>query len=149
MLFWLKTFDMLADHPLGVGLMGYQVLSPQYLPAEWLTGGVRAVHSTWFEVLSSFGYQGFVMFMGYIGSTFLLARRVRKYLREKGEQFHALQLVALEASFVGFLVAATFINRFYGEMLYWLPALIAVFANVYMIKPQREEETAPMPDKVD
>jgi len=68
MLFWLKTFDMLADHPLGVGVMGYQILSPYYLPSEWLTGGQRAVHSTWFEVLSSFGYQGLLVFVGYLGA---------------------------------------------------------------------------------
>lgn len=137
-LYWLKTFEMLADYPLGTGVGGYQALSPLYLPAEWLTGGQRAVHSTWFEVLSSFGYQGLFVFLGYLGSTFFLARKVKKYLREKEEQYHVLQLVALESALIGFLVAATFLNRFYAEMLYWLPALIAVFANVYMIKPQRE-----------
>jgi probable O-glycosylation ligase (exosortase A-associated) len=138
-LYWLKTFEMLADHPLGAGAMGFQILSPAYLPAEWLSGGQRAVHSTWFEVLSEYGYQGFVVFLGYIASTFFLVRKVKRYLRKKGDQLHLLQLVALEASFVAFLVAATFINRFYAEMLYWLPAFIAAFANIYMIKPQREE----------
>ena len=142
MLFWLKTFDMLADHPLGTGMLGYQILSPQYLPSEWLTGGARAVHSLWFEVLASFGYQGVLVFAGYIGSTFYLAGKVKQYLRAKNEQYHVLQLVSLEASFVAFLVAATFINRFYAEMLYWLPALIGVFANVYMIKPMRKEAVA-------
>lgn len=138
-LFWLKTFDMLADHPLGMGFMGYQILSPDYLPQEWLTCGRRAVHSTWFEVLGSLGYQGLIIFIGYISSPFFLARKVKKYLREKGDQDHILQLVALESSFAAFLVAATFINRFFAEMLYWLPAFIAAFANIYMIKPQRKE----------
>ena len=139
MLFWLKTFEMLADHPFGMGGRGYEILSPDYLPAEWLSRGKRAVHSTWFEVLAAFGYQGFIAFMGYVVSTFFLARKVKKYLRAKGEQHHVLQLVALEAAFMAFLVAATFVNRFYAEMLYWLPAFIAAFANVYMIQPQREE----------
>jgi O-Antigen ligase len=138
-LYWWKTFEMLADHPLGTGIAGYEILSPQYLPSEWLTHGRRAVHSTWFEVLSSFGYQGFIAFMGYIFSTLLFTRKVKKYLRARGELHHELKLVSLEASFIAFLVAATFINRFYAEMLYWLPALLAVFGNIYMIKPLKEE----------
>jgi hypothetical protein len=139
MLYWMKTFEMLADHPFGVGAMGFQILSPAYMPAEWLSGGQRAVHSTWFEVLASYGFQGLVVFLGYIFSTFFLARKVKKYLREKEDQFHLLQLVALESAFLAFLVAASFIDRFHAEMLYWLPAFIAAFANIYMIKPQREE----------
>jgi hypothetical protein len=140
-LYWLKTFEMLGDHPFGMGAMGFQLASPDYLPAEWMASGegVRAVHSTWFEVLSEYGYQGLIVFMGYIASTFFLARKVKHYLIKKGERTNMLQLVALESAFIGFIVASTFINRFYAEIMYWLPAFIAVFANIYMLKPQREE----------
>jgi probable O-glycosylation ligase (exosortase A-associated) len=141
--FWLATFDMLSNHPLGLGGGGYEKLSPLYLPAEWMSkgGGVigrRAVHSLWFEVLSNYGYHGLLIFIGYISSSFLLLRRLRKYLRQQEAGVYLLlQSVALEAAFVGFLAAATFINRFYSEILYWLPAMIAAYANIYMIKPQR------------
>ncbi len=135
-LYWLKTFDMLKDHPLGLGGDGYMWASPLYLPAEWLTGGMRAVHSTWFEVLSSFGYHGLFVFLGFIISTFLLSHRVKKYLKDQGQQFRFLQITALESSFIAFLVSSTFINRFYSEPMYMIPTLIAVYANVYVIKHQ-------------
>ena len=141
--FWMATFDMLAHHPLGLGGGGYEYLSPQYLPAEWMAqgsgGGVgrRAVHSIWFEVLADLGYHGILIFAGYILSNFLLLRRLRKYLIQQGRDvYYVLQSVALEAAFVAFLVASTFINRFYSEILYWLPAMIAAYANIYMLKPQ-------------
>jgi len=141
--FWMATFDMLARHPLGLGGGGYEALSPQYLPAEWMSrgGGVvgkRAVHSIWFEVLAEYGYQGFLIFIGYVSSSFLLLRKLRKYLvQQSNDVYLILQSVALEAAFVAFLAAATFINRFYSEILYWLPAMIAAYANIYMLKPQR------------
>lgn len=137
-LYWFKTFDMLKDHPLGLGGDGYMWASQYYLPEEWLSGGLRAVHSTWFEVLSSFGFHGLIIFIGYIVSTFFMSARIKRYLTERGDQFHVLQLVALEAAFLAFLVSGTFINRFYSEPLYWLPTFIGVYANIYMIKPMRE-----------
>lgn len=132
--FWLKTFDMLRDYPLGAGARGYHLLSPHYLPVEWLSGGVRAVHSTWFEVLSEYGYQGLCVFLGYIISSFSLLRRTRQFLRVNGDWYHVFQSVALGASLVSLLVASTFINFFYGELMYWLPLYMAAFANIHMFR---------------
>lgn len=134
--YWMATFKMLADNPLGLGGRGYHILSPYYLPPEWLTGGQRAVHSLWFEVLSEYGFQGLFVFLGFIFSSFLFMRKVRKHLKEQGDRYHLLQSVALEAAFVAFLITTTFINRFYGEMLYWLPCFMAIFANVHLLKQQ-------------
>ncbi|WP_319525791.1 O-antigen ligase family protein [uncultured Desulfosarcina sp.] len=142
--FWIATFDMLNNHLLGLGGGGYETLSPNYLPPEWLTKGgsvvgKRSVHSLWFEVLAAFGYHGLLIFLGYISSNFFLMRKLRKYFIQQGAEVYLfLQSVALEAAFVAFLAASTFINRFYSEILYWMPAMIAAYANIYMIKPQRE-----------
>lgn len=135
--FWMKTFEMLQDYPLGAGARGYHLLSPHYLPAEWLSGGMRAVHSTWFEVLSEYGYHGFIVFVGYIVSSFSMLRKTRQSLREDGDWYHVFQSVALGASFVSLLVASTFINFFYGELMYWLPLYMAAFANIHMFRKSR------------
>lgn len=132
--YWMVTPEMLKQHPLGGGARTYHVLSPHYLPAEWLTGGKRAVHSMWFEVMSEYGYHGFCIFLGYVLSVSRLARKVRKHLIEQGDSYHAFQSAALEASWISMLIAATFINFFYGELTYWLPMFIAAFANIHLYR---------------
>ena len=137
---WLKTFEILKDYPLGAGAKGYDFLSSKYLPAEWLSGNVRSVHSTWFEVLSEFGYQGLFAFTGYIFSNFILLRKVKMFLYKKNDVYHVAQATAIEASFISLLVAGSFLNFFYGELMHWFPMYIAAFANIYMIKAAKEKE---------
>ncbi|UFS69136.1 O-antigen ligase family protein [Geomonas sp. RF6] len=133
--FWLMTPKMLGDHPLGGGARTYHTLSPYYLPKEWLTNGKRAVHSTWFEVLSDYGYQGLCCFIGYVASVFVLARKTRQRLSAAGATYHTFQATALESSWLSLLIALSFINGFYGELMYWLPFFIAAFANIHLSRP--------------
>lgn len=126
-LFWMKSFDMLADHPLGAGGGGYQFLSPQYLSTEFLTGGTRAVHSTWFQVLTNYGYQGFFAFVGFVASSFLFSWKVRKIIRGVEDVQNSVQAIALEASFCALLTACSFISLFAGELVYWLPFYMGAF----------------------
>jgi hypothetical protein len=130
--YWKKTPEMLAEHPLGGGAQTYVTLSPNYLPKEWLTGGVRAVHSTWFEVMGDYGYHGLLIFLGYVVATFMLMRRVKGRLRGSGDHYHLLQGVALESAWLSLLVSITFISSFYMETTYWLPMFIAAFANIHL-----------------
>lgn len=132
--YWKKTPEMLQDYPLGGGAQAYKILSPIYLPKEWLTGGRRAVHSTWFEVLSEYGYHGLFLFLGYVGSVFVLSQRVRARLRKEGDTYHLFFGVALESALLVMLVAGSFVNDFYGEIGYWLAMFIAVFANIHLNK---------------
>lgn len=132
--YWIVTPRMLKQHPLGGGARTYHLLSPQYLPAEWLTSGKRAVHSMWFEVLSEYGYHGLCLFLGYVLSVFRLAQKVRKHLVERGDSYHAFQAAALQSSWLSLLVASTFLNSFYSELTYWLPMFIAAFANIHLYR---------------
>ena len=142
--FWLKTFEMLENHPLGMGARGYDVLSPYYLPAEWLSGGIRSVHSTWFEVLSEYGYHGLIIFLGYILSSIMFIRKARKYLRSCEEHYILFQSIALESAFVSLLVGGSFINFFYGELMSWLPFYMAAFDNIYYLKAVKDNTQHPV-----
>jgi O-antigen ligase len=142
--YWLKTFDMLKDHPLGLGAWGYNLLSSKYLPPEWLTGGQRAVHSLWFEVLAEYGYQGLIIFVGFIYATFSFMNKVRQYLLSRNDMYLFFQSTALQASFLSLLVCCTFVDFFYVEVLYWIPMIMGAFANIYMLKPQQNVSGAEM-----
>jgi len=142
--FWWKSFDILADHPLGTGAGGYEALSAQYLPAEWLSGGKRAVHSTWFEVLTNFGYQGLLLYVGYLLFGFRELRMARISLRAKGDDFRLYQSFAMEASLVAYIIPSTFVSVFFVEFGYWPMVFIAIFFKVHWLR-QQESNAASVP----
>ncbi len=122
--FWLATFDLLEDHPLGVGIFGYQTLSPIYLTDDsYFTSkdGVkmRAVHSMWFQALSEIGWHGFFFFTMLLICIWRRLRQAKALLisRKLYEDYYLL--VAIQSGLIGFLVAGTFIDAFRAEILYW------------------------------
>lgn len=135
--FWEKGLDLVQEYPLGVGAWGYQYLSPQFIPKEFLAEGRRTSHSTWIQALTEYGYTGFILFIGFLVSTFLMMMKLRKYLLSRNEYDLFFQNVAITAGFIGFLVACTFIDRLYAETMYWFPAFMACFANIYYIQRHR------------
>lgn len=132
--FWRKAIDLAREHPFGVGVWGYQFLSHEFLPSEMLTGGRRAEHSTYFEALSEYGYLGCFIFIGLLISNFKITGKVRKHPDIQQNEYLYFQSVAISSGFVGFLVAAVFINALYAEILYWFISFFACFANIYVYK---------------
>lgn len=150
-LFWLSTFDMLDDYPLGVGIWGYQTLSSFYLSEEQMADARReghtgrAVHSIWFQGLSEVGWVGFTFFVLLLLST---KRHTGKAKKEavKHEDYECYYLiVALEASVISFLAAASFIDAFRAETLYWL---IMFCASASVISLNKYESLNAAKDKL-
>lgn len=139
--YWFKTFDMLEDHPWGLGAMGYEKVSPQYIDAEMLSRitQTRAVHSTYFQALSEYGYHGFIVFIAFILSNLRYIWRVKKKLIQEKYYEPYYMAIAIEAAFIAHLIAAIFINRLYSEVLYWSSAFIAIYGNIYLKKSEPSE----------
>jgi len=143
--FWKKAIDMVKDYPLGTGAGGYMFLSPQYLPAEALSGGVddanrlRAVHSTYFQVLVEYGYLGFIFFIFLIFSNFNVMKKLRRIFINEENHYLYFKSVALEASLISQLVACLFLSSFYFEILYWNIGFIATFANIHLKTNAQQE----------
>jgi len=139
MFYWIKTFDLVAQHPFGVGGWGYQYLSPQFIPNEMLTNDViglrrRAEHSTYFQCFAEYGYLGIPVFTGMVLSNFLLMRKCKRQLAAKNDLYYYYMGTAILAGLIGYLSAATFLSLLYPEMLYWFFMFIACFANIYIKK---------------
>ena len=139
--FWLKTFDMLKDHPLGLGVYGYNTLAPLYMDDE-TRGGItqRSVHSLWFQGLSEVGWIGFGIFIGMLYSLFKLSRKVKKFLLEKKDYKNYFKIIALECALIGFLVAGTFLNRFRAEILYWMMLFLMLAIKLYYLQQKTIEK---------
>jgi len=133
---------MSLDYPLGTGGGGYEYLSAQYLPEDWITkskSGSKASHSLWIDALVNNGYLGLIFLLAYVFSTFKLTSKVKRHLRTH-EDFRSLSFaIALEASFIAYLCAATFLSVLYCELLYLLPAFLGSF---YLIHSTPKEATS-------
>jgi putative inorganic carbon (hco3(-)) transporter len=132
--FWMKTFTILEDHPFGVGGRGYTYLSPNFLPPEMLSHGMRAVHSTYFQVLAEFGYLGFILFLGFLISLFRLSWKSRRFVQVARDNFLFYKSIALESGYVAFLVASLFLDRLHSVIIYWYILFIICFYNIYCLK---------------
>jgi O-antigen ligase len=152
--FWMKTFDLVKQHPFGVGGWGYQYLSHEFLPDEMLTGGSgglrrRAVHSTYFQCFAEYGYPGIPIFGGLLLSTFLFMRKSKRYLFNKGKFFLYYQGIAIESGLVGYLTSAIFLSLLYPEILYWFILFTACFGNIYMLKDRGLDKMAALDKEPD
>jgi len=140
--FWMATFDVLRDYPLGVGIQGFIELSPNYLPEHYFEGRERgkATHSTWFQILSEIGWLGLFFMSALLMSTFKISRTTKRYLVEVENYDAYFKVLSLEAALLSFLVAVSFIDRARSEMLYWLILFIAIASNIYYLRSSEFEK---------
>lgn len=134
--FWMATFDVLQDYPLGVGIQGFIELSPNYLPQRYFEGRKtgKATHSTWFQILSEIGWLGLFLLFGLLVATFKISRKTKRYLIQIENYDAYFKVLALEGALISFLVASSFIDRARSEMLYWLILFIAIASNIYYLR---------------
>lgn len=135
--FWLAAWEMAKDHPLGAGNRSFEYYAPIYIPEEVNTGGHRnrAVHSTWMETLSEVGYLGLFVFIMLMYSTHSSLQQCKKVLRNENRVDEYFKIIAIQAAFLSFLIAMTFLNRMRAEILYWIILYAAIAYNVYVLKP--------------
>lgn len=127
---WTYAFTLAEQHPLGIGGMGYTVVSPQFLPPEVLgTNEIKAVHSTYFEALTAYGFVGVGLFLAFLVAAFRQLGAARRALAID-DVYTRLQAYALAAAYLGYLISGIFIDRLYCEITYYFPLFFAIFANV-------------------
>ncbi|WP_097461226.1 O-antigen ligase family protein [Mangrovitalea sediminis] len=139
--FWFAALKMMKDHPLGLGIYGFNVLSSHYLTDEQ-RGGVhyRAVHSLWFQGLTEVGWHGMIIFLSMLFTLYRLSRRARRAILAEKDYAAFFKLLALECGLIGYLVTSTFINQFRAEILYWFVLLVAAGTNIYYLRPELERQ---------
>lgn len=119
---WTSTFDLLEDHPLGVGAYGFELLSPQYVDEDLFFRGQKkkAVHSIWFQALSEIGWQGLITFCLIVISTYLSLAKIKKRCMD-AHNHHLFYLShTLQSALITLLVTSSFINQFRVQIVYWL-----------------------------
>ncbi len=133
---WFATFDLLRDHPGGVGVNGYQLLSQIYVEPELFFDGQRykAVHSMWFQSMAELGWIGIAVFLGLLLSTYLAMRRVRKILHKHRRMDDYFLVIAVESGLVSYMAVGTFIDQFRAQILYWFILFCACAYNIFYLR---------------
>jgi hypothetical protein len=134
--FWLATFDMLEDHPLGLGAGGYAAISEHYLDEDIGTDRIvnKTVHSSWFQALFELGWPGLFLFGGMVFCALRLLHRTQNSLSRAQDADAYFFVTAIGAAFICYVVAASFIDRYRAEVMYWLVLFVGVAANVFMFQ---------------
>jgi hypothetical protein len=133
--FWMATFDMIKDYPQGVGISGFQILSSNYI-REDIIGGVdqRAVHSSWFQLLSEVGWLGPIFFAFLLFSLLRQSSNAKSHLISNKEYEPYFKVVSIECAVLAYFVAATFIDRFRAEVFWWVIIFLMMATNIYYLK---------------
>ena len=140
--FWLATMDMVKDYPFGKGARAFEYFGPFYIPDDVNTGNSRnrAVHSTWFEVLSEVGYLGLTLFSLMFFYAFKTLRLCKKSIKEAENFNQYFKIVMLQSILWSFIVAMSFLNRMRAEVLYWFILYTACAYNIYIIQKQTKPD---------
>lgn len=133
--FWLATFDIMRDYPLGVGVSGYEAVSRLYLPERYFEyQEAKAVHSSWFQLLAETGWPGPLFFILLLFSLYRLLRKVKKFVIGQGQEDIYFKILVLESALVSYLVAASFINRIRAESMWWCILFLMIATNIYYLQ---------------
>ena len=121
---------MFLDHPLGAGYRGNAVLSPQYVPGEFLTNGLRSAHNTFMAMLVDFGMPGAIAYIAIVLWAIVVLRGAKR-LDSKGlDEPLGLYRAALGSALAACFVSGQFTNLLTAEVNVWLIALLVVVKDV-------------------
>ena len=130
---WAVARRMIADNPvLGVGLRNFQEHYQEYLEQPSAEEGLTHVaHNSYLQIWAEAGSPAFLVYLALLSSVFLVGWQVRRQARAGPHMLWAAQYSRmLEASMVGFMVGAVFLNRGHFDLVYHFLALVTCVALV-------------------
>ncbi|MGC9462377.1 O-antigen ligase family protein, partial [Vibrio genomosp. F10 str. 9ZD137] len=125
----------------GVGLDNF-FANYFFYSSHW-DGLNHAVHSTWFGVLAETGFLGLIVFLGFITSLILSARKTLAAIAQNPNQYSVNLTVAANAVYAGLLgtiVSGTFLTQGFNWPIYILAALTVAVANIAQNSSQNENQ---------
>ena len=145
--FWQVATAMAKAKPLtGVGFDGFEPSFTTYDSSNGTWGDARAVHSTWFGVLAEMGFPGLVLLVAVILVALQTCRKVRRAVRGRPDLGDLQSYgIALQTSFIAYIVGMTFLNGQYLEMFWHFVGLSVALDRICAAEmmPVTDEVEAP------
>ncbi|MEM8883288.1 MAG: O-antigen ligase family protein [Planctomycetota bacterium] len=128
---WAAGWEMVKDHPFGLGGGGFRALSLPYLqslegidPDAVSMSESRAPHNTFLEVATETGVHALLCYLGVLMIACRRLWRERKWARfELKNETWSGMVLAIGCTFASLMVASVFGSRFHYEMFFWLVAM--------------------------
>jgi O-antigen ligase len=142
MVFWSAAARMIADHPFGTGGNGFsEGYGYRYLggSAEF---GTRAIHNGFITEMASWGIQGFVLFLLFLGVVWQALLKARRFALERGDAQGVLVLACMGASLAAWMMSSVFGDYLDDEWGFWTAALSYAYIRLLAL---RHGATAPVP----
>ncbi len=143
---WKAALRMVLIHPvLGVGMRSFQEAWEES-PQVWGEAGPppqggRVAHNSYLQIWAESGTPAFLCFLALILSSFLALRRIRtRAFQVRAPPWAADYARMFEASFVGFVVGATFLNRAHFDLFYQMVGMVTVLEYLALKKAPSPEE---------
>lgn len=121
---WAVAWEMIKANPsFGVGFRNFTYRYREHDPSS--EGSiVRVAHNSYLQIWSETGTFALLFFLGSIGSSILLLRRIQRRNRVRdGPVWVGHYAAAIEVSLYGYLMGAMFLNRGHFDFMYQLVAI--------------------------
>jgi len=147
---WGVNWNIAVENPaLGAGFRMASMPDQVWLGyANWVepwASRARAAHSIYFQVLGHHGLAGAGLFFALLGSTLLTLRRIRRQASDRGVVWLAEYAWAIQVSLFGYLVAGTFLDVAYFDLLFVFVALSVVMQRELAQLPADRREASDYP----
>ncbi len=146
---WSVAFRMIEDHPvMGVGLRNFQEHFVEYSDTPGINeenATTHVAHNSYLQIWAEAGTPAFFVYLALLASVFVAGWRVRHLARAGPHmQWAGHYSRMLEASMVGFMVGAIFLNRGHFDLIYHFLDLVTCLSLVaygaFREAPMRERE---------
>ena len=126
------NWAMARAYVFGVGHRGNEILSPDFIPEEYLVSftGTRAAHNTTMAILVDHGFPGAILFVTFlVWATGFLWRLNLMAKQTPNLQLH-LYAAAIAPALIACFVSGQFTNFLKAEVQVWLVTLMVVLYNL-------------------
>lgn len=127
---WAYARALAAQYPVTGG--GFATFTPElyskYAPEKMDVA--YGPHSVYFQVLGEHGYVGLALYLALVVGCFVIARRVSKTARARGDQVIAGYASMFEYSLIAFLISGTFLGRAYFDYFFTIVACLMILPRV-------------------
>jgi len=140
--FWKVAIKMTNDHPFtGVGLGCYKSAYNLYDFSDGAYGVNRAVHSSFFQIMTNLGYVGLAIFLFLIYKSLRICAKLRKKVKHRKDLKWVVSFANMfEISIIGYCVSGAFVSLAYCDLIYHLFILVASLDDIakrYIAMPPR------------
>jgi len=140
---WRYALVLFSENPIyGCGMDNFGDYFGHEKQGRELGQGGTVCHSLWFQALSEGGLMVFVPLVAMLALFFVRTSRAKKSFLLLSREDVRDDIAALQVGLIGFLVAATFVNRLFYEPIYWWCGMAVVYSRIAQFETMEQDAIA-------